>query len=224
MLGLLAGISCARVACCKQLSLCTAECAEDTECHLPHACTSQHVPDHLSSYSPPHHCSTPSHPHSCSLSFLAQLVLVVTLLPATRAGCRGPALAHPAAQRSTHALYGWLSWVGTPLPLPLAPFSQPEAIAECTTIMTFAQIAGGLLLPMLVEALAAAAAFQQHQQQRAAAGLPAERGMHACFYASVWDVCGEGELHMGPAISPLLLAWLLLAVTWDWCSFFLARG
>lgn len=84
-------------------------------------------------------------------------------------------------------------------------------------------MAAGLLLPLLFEWLAAAHAFALHQRQRAAASLPRERGLHAWLYGVIYDLCGDGELAMGPSIPPLVLAWLLLAVSWDWCCFFIGR-
>lgn len=82
------------------------------------------------------HCTLRTRP---SLSALAQLGLVASLLPHTRAGCNGAALAHAGARRATRVIYSAMSWIGTPLPLPLAPFAQPDAAAECATIVTWLQ-------------------------------------------------------------------------------------
>lgn len=48
-------------------------------------------------------------------------------------------MSHPAVQRATHRIYGMLSWVGTPLPLPLAPMVAPTPAEECVVAVTFFQ-------------------------------------------------------------------------------------
>ncbi|PRW33146.1 hypothetical protein C2E21_7801 [Chlorella sorokiniana] len=157
-----------------------------------------------------------------SLSALAQASLVATLLPHTRAGCAGPLMSHPAVQRATHRIYGMLSWVGTPLPLPLAPMVAPTPAEQCAVIVTFYQVALGLLLPLLWEAVTSARAFAAHQRQRRAAGLPPERGLQAWVYRQVWELCGNTE--GGLTVPPALLAWILLAVAWDWTAFLTASS
>lgn len=49
-------------------------------------------------------------------------------------------------QRATHRIYGLLSWVGTPLPLPLAPMVVPTPAEECAIIVTFYQGGCSVLL------------------------------------------------------------------------------
>ncbi|KAI7839850.1 hypothetical protein COHA_006413 [Chlorella ohadii] len=157
-----------------------------------------------------------------TLSAVAQAGLVASLLPHTRAGCAGPLMSHPAIQRATHRIYGMLSWVGTPLPLPLAPMVAPTPVEECAVIVTFFQVGLGLLLPLLWEAVVAARAFAAHQRQRRAAGLPAERGLQAWLYTQVWELCSNTE--GGLTVPPALLAWILLAVAWDWTAFLTASS
>lgn len=99
----------------------------------------QHLAAACPPHSPPCPCFPPPLPAPCRLSAVAQAGLVATLLPHTRAGCRGQFMSHPAVQRATHRIYGMLSWVGTPLPLPLAPMVAPTPAEECAVAVTFFQ-------------------------------------------------------------------------------------
>lgn len=138
---------------------------------------------------------------------LSQLVLVSTLTPHVRRGCSRALMAAPRAQRATRALYASLGWVGMPLPLPLAPFARPDAVAECATIVHWLQLGFGLLLPLYLSALSTAAAFREHQRQRAAAQLPPERGIMAAFYTAVDEWVGPDG-----TFPPAVLGWVMLAV------------
>ncbi|KAL4428170.1 hypothetical protein ABPG75_002259 [Micractinium tetrahymenae] len=156
-----------------------------------------------------------------SLSAAAQLGLVLSLLPHTRRGCSGAVLGHPAAARSTHSVYGALSWVGAMQPLPLAPLARPSPADECTTIITFLHLGLGLVVPLLWEWLSVSRLFSEHERQRRRAGLPCERGLHAAAYRMLWAACGGVE-GAGAALPPLLLGWMLLAATWDWTAYLVA--
>jgi hypothetical protein len=143
-------------------------------------------------------------------------VAAATTLTSDPHVCAANGLVCPVARRAQARLYGALSLLSYTLPLPVAPAAQPDPPAVCATLLAFFQLGLGVALPLLAVALAEARAFARHQQQRLAAGLALERGQHAAVYEALcW-------LTMGGAIPVLavLPAWLLLAVCWDWTSFF----
>ena len=153
-------------------------------------------------------------PPCCSLSIVVQLAMAASLSSAQQL-CGAGLLAHPATQRATHEVYQLLSTLAYTLPLPVSAFLSPDPVTQCATVLRWFQIALGLLAPLLWEAAWAARQFQQHQRQQRAQGLAPERGAHAALYGAVWSVTREGS-----GVPVGAIAWLLLAVSWDWCAFF----
>lgn len=164
--------------------------------------------------------SHPCHRHlatCCRLSWVAQLVLLATLLPHLRDVCAGPLLSHPVMQRRTHSLHTLLSHAGTPLPLIREIEGAPED--ECAVTLSFLQITLGALLPLLLDTLAAARLHHEHERQRRAASIPLERGLVPAAYRVVHSLLlSDGSLPVP------LLAVGLVAATWDLASLLLHSG
>lgn len=76
-----------------------------------------------------------------------------------------------------------------------------------------------VLAPLAFEAASEARLWESHCRSRAAAGLPPEkppRGAQQLYRAARVLTWQEGTAHA------VLIAWLLLAVSWEWCRFVVA--
>ena len=96
------------------------------------------------------HRPLPPPPPPRSWSIAAQAILVSTTTRHARLVCASAAFQHGSAQRTIHALYKALDTLAsfTPLRLSLA-LEAPGTAAECTALLAFLQISGGLLAPLL---------------------------------------------------------------------------
>ena len=173
-----------------------------------HACQCGHtLPSH-----PP--VTAPPVPGCRSFSVAAQLVAVLTAWPHIRPICTNSFFTHPSTKAGTHSIYQLISMLCRPVLLPISPIVQPDAAAECMTVISWLQLTCGLVLPLLLELGVAARLFQVHQQQRRQAGVPAQRGCHVAVYDLAWALRWEDH-----AMPWGLLLWLVLAMSFDWCAF-----
>lgn len=164
-----------------------------------------------------------------------QLGLVLAAARHTRLICAAAPFAHPAAQRRTRQLHRLLASLSGSViassAAPAAPCTR-SAVHECAAVLTWLRVALALLLPLLLEAASEARLWRLHQTQRRRAGLPAERcgRLQALLYlvarwldagwsSGVGDVGGgpEDARLAGGGLHTALVAWLLLAVAWEWC-------
>jgi hypothetical protein len=129
--------------------------------------------------------------------------------------CGAAPLAHPAAQRLTHHVYGGFSILAYLLPQPLSVVVRHGPLGECAVLIRFLQFGLGVLAPQLAAGLSEARLFRRHQQQCRRAGLPPERGVHAAVYNLLWWLMLGGS-----GVHTCLLFLALLAACWDWCAFF----
>ena len=85
-----------------------------------------------------------------SWSIAAQAVLVATTTRHARLVCSSAAFQHGSAQRTIHALYQATDALASFTPLRLSVALVPAGtVAECTALLAFLQISGGLLAPVL---------------------------------------------------------------------------
>ncbi len=151
----------------------------------------------------------------CSWSALAQAVLVGTTMRHARHVCGASSLSSPAVHAAVRRVYRGMQVAACLTPLPVwAVLPDPLPEDQCTALVAFFQLAIGLLLPVMWQALTEARFFQLHLRERQAAGLSPERGPEAAVYRFVWQATMEG---MG--LQAAMLAWILLSTCWDQLSF-----
>ena len=121
--------------------------------------------------------------------------------------CTAASLAHPAAQQQTHRLFRLLEACNYSL-VPVAAEVQPAT--ECAAVLTYFQLAFGLLLPAVAQMAAESALFQQHQKQRRQQGVAPERGWQQRIY--------DGLSGLAEALDGFTLAaaaWMALGIVWQ---------
>ncbi|PRW57859.1 steroid-binding 3 [Chlorella sorokiniana] len=161
-----------------------------------------------------------------SLSVAVQLVLLAACTAQAPLLCTTAPLASPAAQRTTHQVCSILSalarMAAIPAPAAAADGSsssgsqQASPVVECVTLLTWLRLTIAVLVPLAFEAANEARLWDSHCRSRAAAGLPPEkasRGATLLYRMARMLAWQEGAVHAA------LVAWLLLALCWEWCGF-----
>ena len=120
--------------------------------------------------------------------------------------CSSAALSHPLAQQQTRQLFHILELTNFSL-LPVTAHVQP--VAECAAVLSYLQLSGGLVLPLLVHAALESWLFQEHQRQRQQCGMPAESSPMRWLYDAV---NGLSEALDGVTLATAV--WMALGTLW----------
>lgn len=167
-------------------------------------------------------CSTPSspspvsfltRPYACSISLVVQASLFLASL------CASCALAAPTARQVVHQAVRVLGGLArmVVLPAPSGSAANPTTYGECVMLITWLRLAIAVLAPLIYEVVTEARLWQLHQAQRRRAGLPPEQGARNALYGTVRWFAFEDS-----AAPPLMAAWMLFALSWNWAVFLAA--